>query len=180
MKTGSTIEQPQKQKEALQPRLHLTRAQELAGWCTSRLDTCTWGHGAEVLRLVLFLIAGGLAALGNLVCVWFFSHDTPLPHAFYTVIATEVSVLISFLLNDRFTFHSLLDGRRSWRLRCLRFHGSATVGFVFTLLISDVTYYLVHLSSLNAQALALILATVINFLLHRFWTYRAASPISSM
>jgi len=146
----------------------------LPTWLMGRLDTLTGGHAHEGLRVISFLFMGGLAALVNLLGTWFFARYTSLPHGVYTILATEISLLCSFVLNDRFTFRSLIDSRRPYWLRCIRFHGPAAVGFLFTLLVSDAGYYLAHLPSLIAQSVALILATVVNFVMHRFWTYRAA------
>ncbi len=168
----SRVEPLQEGETSLAPGLPMRRTQALYLWSLHYLNVSTRGNGVEALRVISFLFAGGLSALVNLLGVWVFARYTTLPHALYIVLATEISLLCSFFLNDRFTFRSLIDSRRPWWLRCLRFHGPAAFGFVFTLLVSDVAYYLMHLSSLIAQAVALILATVVNFSFHRFWTYR--------
>jgi putative flippase GtrA len=141
------------------------------------LDRWTWGHGAQALRLASFLIVGGLGTVVNLACVWVFSRHTALPYALYIVLATEVSLLCNFALNDRFTFRALVDGRRSWGKRCLRFHAPAMLGFVLTLLLSDVAHYVLHLPPLIAQGGAILIVTFVNFAVHHLWTYRAASEV---
>lgn len=154
-----------------------TRYQAFTRYCAARLDHYTHGHAAEVTRVVSFLIVGGLGALVNLGCVWLFSTLTPLPHEAYIVLATEIALLFNFLLNDRFTFHTMVDSRRPFWLRCLRFHGPSALGFVLTLLISYVVYHYGHLSSVLAQAVAILVVTVVNFLMHHFWTYRPMTPL---
>lgn len=127
------------------------------------------------MQVVSFLIVGGLGALVNLACVWVFSRFTSLPYDIYIVLSTEIALLCNFALNDRFTFQSLVDGRRPFWLRCLRFHGPSALGFVLTLLISYAGYHAGHLSPVIAQAVAILIVTVVNFLMHRFWTYRASA-----
>lgn len=160
------------------PNQPMTRYQAFYTSCYTSLDTFTRGHADEVVRLATFLFVGGAASLVNLGLVWLFSRHTTVPYAAYTIVATEVSLLCNFALNDRLTFRSLLDGRRSWWKRCLRFHGPATVGFLLTLLISDIAYYAGHLTPLFAQGLAILIVMFVNFAMHRLWTYRPARPAS--
>lgn len=154
-----------------------TRYQALTRYCVARLDQYTHGHAAEVTRVVSFLIVGGLGALVNLGFVWVFSSFMRLPHEVSIVLATEIALLFNFSLNDRFTFHTQIDSRRPYWLRCLRFHGPSALGFVLTLLISYVVYHYGHLSSVLAQAVAILVVTAINFLMHSFWTYRPTTPL---
>lgn len=178
----SSVDRAQRAGEAVEqvpfPNQPMTRYQAFYTSCYSSLDTLTRGHAAEVLRLTSFLFVGGVASLVNLGLVWLFSRHTAVPYAVYTIIATEVSLLCNFALNDRMTFRSLLDGQRSWWKRCVRFHGPATVGFLLTLLISDMAYYLGHLTPLFAQGLAILIVTFVNFAMHRLWTYRPARQAS--
>jgi dolichol-phosphate mannosyltransferase len=144
-------------------------------YCSARLDPYTRGHTAEVMRVVSFLIVGGLGTLVNLACVWVFSRYTSLPYDVYIVLATEIALLCNFWLNDRFTFHSLVDSRRPFWLRCVRFHGPSALGFVLTLIISYLAHHAGHLPPVLAQAVAILIVTVVNFLMHRLWTYRATT-----
>ena len=154
----------------------LTRYQAFYTLCASRLDPYTRGHTAEIMRVVSFLIVGGLGTLVNLACVWALGF-TSLPAEIDLVFATEIALLCNFLLNDRFTFHSLADSRRPFWLRCLRFHGPSALGFVLTLVISYTLLHAGHLKPVAAQAIAILVVTVVNFLMHRFWTYRAVATI---
>jgi putative flippase GtrA len=155
--------------------LPLTRYQAFYQLCYTRLEAYTRHHTAEVLRVVSFLIVGGLGAVVNLACVWALEHFTSIPGEACIVLATEVALLFNFLLNDRFTFHEMVDGRRPFWLRCVRFHGPAALGFVLTLVISDLAYRAGHLPLVVAQAIAILIVTVVNFVMHRLWTYRAAA-----
>jgi putative flippase GtrA len=86
-------------------------------------------------------------------------------------------LIYNFYLNDRFTFRSLIDSRRTWVQRLMRFHVPAMVGFVLTLAISSGLWTFVrvngdHFSPTLSQAIAIVFVTGVNFVMHRFWTYR--------
>jgi putative flippase GtrA len=146
------------------------------------LNRATGGRAAKIMPLLSFLVIGGSASVVNLVIVFLFDfidrtgHNEPIHHFIYAAIATEISLLYNFMLNDRFTFRALIDQRRTWLQRCIRFHGPASVGFTLTLALSTVFLLILpkHLahSSVIAQAMAIVIVTAVNFTMHRFWTYR--------
>ncbi len=160
------------------------------------LDRLSGGRAAQIIPLISFVVIGGSAALVNLAIVFAFDvldhahHNLPVQHLIYSAIATEVSLLYNFLLNDRFTFRALVDQRRTWLQRCIRFHGPASVGFGLTLALSSLFLLTTRQVTPNgiispslaalimkhngvvAQAMAIALVMVVNFTMHRFWTYR--------
>lgn len=127
---------------------------------------------SELTRGLWFLSIGGTVALLNLTLVWLFSHQHALPHVVYIIIVTECSILGSFFLNDRLTFRSLAIHRVSWIARCVRFHSVGAFGALFTIGLSATTFHVMRWSPTKAQAAAIVGATAVNFLSHRFWTYR--------
>ncbi len=171
----SSLEPVQERVDPEELALPLSRYQAFSRFCFTQLDVYTRGHAAEALRALSFLVVGGLGALVNLACVWVFSSFTPLPDAVDIVLATEIALLFNFLLNDRFTFHSLVDSRRPFWLRCVRFHGPSALGFVLTLVISLIAHQVAHVPTVVAQAIAILIVTVVNFLMHRLWTYRSVA-----
>jgi putative flippase GtrA len=144
------------------------------------VDAKTDGKAAEILRLVTFLAVGGSASLLNLACVWIFDrllHPTGGISVFLVLTAaTEISLLANFLLNDRFTFRTMVGEHRTFVQRAVRFHGPAMVGFGLTLLISNLAHHLAHFTLTTSQGIAILIVTVVNFLMHRHWTYREAHP----
>jgi len=142
------------------------------------LEEKSGGKGAELSRIISFLVIGGSAAVLNLVCVGLFSHIIDPHRAYWLIIslATEIALLFNFVLNDRFTFHSFADNSRTWLQRCVRFHGPGSIGFVLTLVISSFAFKVghPHLTPVTAQAIAIVIVTFVNFTLHRFWTFRPA------
>jgi len=126
----------------------------------------------ELIRVIQFLGVGGYVALLNLDLVWVFSQLNVLPYVVYVTMCTEVTICASFVLNDVLTFHSLKQGGHSRRIRLLRFHGSSALGALTTIAISAFCYHVLNMSPTFAQFIALGLSTVVNFSMHRFWTYR--------
>ncbi|MBA3824949.1 MAG: GtrA family protein [Ktedonobacterales bacterium] len=153
------------------------------------LDRASGGRAAKLMPLLSFLVIGGSASVLNLVIIFaldFIRHPMPkdlVLHTIYSAIATEVSLIYNFMLNDRFTFRALVDMRRSWLQRCIRFHGPASVGFVLTLALSNLFVILLpaHLphNSVIAQAMAIVIVTAVNFTMHRFWTYRPSKSAAA-
>jgi dolichol-phosphate mannosyltransferase len=129
-------------------------------------------------RLISFLIVGGLGALVNIVffTLTYNRLERPFPglvaYLAAFVLATEVSLLFNFALNDQITFRQLRDQKRSWRGRCARFHVTSIGGTLLTLAISFSLLHFMHLPALFAQAFALIIATAFNFAFHHLFTYR--------
>lgn len=131
-------------------------------------------HHREAQRLVAFLIAGGLSALVTLGVT---SGLIEIAHTlfFWSALAgTELGILVNFSLNDRRAFHDLAGHRRSFPVRLLRYHMTCALGQSIILLSSVVLHNVVHWQAIFAQALPIAVVTGINFLMHRFWTYRGA------
>ncbi len=148
------------------------------------IDVKSGGKAAELVRIGQFLIVGGSASVLNLACVALFDkvfHPTGVWPVFFVILAaTEISLLFNFILNDRFTFRAFVSEHRTWLQRCIRFHGPASLGFVLTLLISNSVHQFVQLAHgkhpplIVGQAIAIVIVTAVNFLMHRHWTYREA------
>lgn len=138
----------------------------------TRLTRVSRGHTDEIVRLIAFLAIGAVVASINLLMVWVLSHQHLLPYVIYITLATEVSILCSFMLNDRITFQRLIASGHIWHVRCLRFHSAAAVGALFTIGLSTVMYHLAHFPPVAAQFTAIVVATGLNYSMHRFWTYR--------
>lgn len=157
-------------------------------WFYARVDRISHGRAATVMPVLSFLFVGGTASIVNLAVVFLCDlidrthHNDLTRHIIYSALATEISLLYNFALNDRFTFRALVDQRRRWWQRCLRFHIPASVGFVMTLALSSLFFTLttkIPYHSILAQALAILIVTVVNFMMHRFWTYRPVKTAPS-
>lgn len=134
---------------------------------------------AEASRFGSFLLVGGTASLLNLAIVGVLTikfHWTYLPAV---LIATEAGVFLGFLLNDRFTFRRLAGDAGTWLGRCLRFHGTYAVGQALTIAIGAGLVSLLRFQPLLAQAIAIGLVTLFNFVTVRFWAYRSRRHVQA-
>jgi putative flippase GtrA len=132
-------------------------------------------YAPAIRRLLSFLCIGGLGAALNLLCFSALNRilvrlSTGLVVYFVAfAIATELSLLHNFLLNDWMTFRDLRH--RHWARRCFRFHVTSTGGTLLTLGISFSLFHFLELPLLLAQGTALVAATLFNYLFHHIFTY---------
>lgn len=125
----------------------------------------------EIKRFVTFGAIGVVVTLVNLLLVWLFSHQHHFPYIAYVTLATECTLLLSFVLNDRLTFQQLISGR-AWYVRCARFHCASACAAIITIVVSSLVYHITHCSPVVAQIAAIPVASTANFAMHRLWTYR--------
>jgi putative flippase GtrA len=128
----------------------------------------------ETRRVFIFLFVGSLSALSNLIVIAVLSHSA-LAWSIWieSAIATELSLFVNFFLNNLLTFHNLPGvERRPWYIRLLRFHGAALVGNAVTVVIASLSFTYLHVSQVVSETIAIFIAFIVNFLMHRFWTFR--------
>ncbi|HZR40237.1 MAG TPA: GtrA family protein [Ktedonobacteraceae bacterium] len=165
------------QKPVNSPSYHATR------WAwTNRVldfaDSVTGRRAGLLQRLFSFLFIGGIGAIVNVLC-FTVAYASLLPLAIALIayfgaffLATEVSILMNFVLNDRITFRHLHTSDLSWWMRCVRFHITSIGGTLLTFCISFSLLHFIHILALLSQAIALAVATIFNFVGHHFFTYR--------
>jgi putative flippase GtrA len=94
----------------------------------------THKHEALIKRLLSFLCIGGVGAIVNVICFTLSYHvlqplvGAPIPYFGAFCLATELSLLTNFMLNDHFTFRRLRRFIGPWHARCLRFHTTCIGG----------------------------------------------------
>lgn len=141
----------------------------------SRLDTGIRRLGRsrvdEIKRFVTFGAIGAFVTLVNLSLVWLLSHQHHFPYVVYVTLATECTLLLSFVLNDRLTFQQMVSGR-AWYVRCVRFHCASACAAIITIVVSSLVYHTTHCAPVVAQFAAIPVASTANFAMHRLWTYR--------
>ncbi len=126
----------------------------------------------ESRRVVAFLIAGGVSALVTMSITQVALRWDGGRFLLAALLGTEVGILVSFALNDRFAFSDLDGHARSLLARLLRFHLTCAFGQSLILALSTALFDVVRWPSLLAQAVPIAVVTAVNFLVHRFWTYR--------
>lgn len=126
---------------------------------------------SEMRRFVSFLLMGGVCALLNLSIIGILTALLRWPYLPSALIATETSVFVGFLLNDHITFRDLAGRRRSWLRRCLGFHGAAVAGQLLTFSLAAGLITILHFIPFFAQASALGVMAIFNFVAQRYVTY---------
>jgi len=150
----------------------------LADNVLARVEQITHGKAGWLQRAFTYVFIGGIAAVINLVVLYLMYNVVKLPIVdsvrwlIAFLIAAEISTFSNFVLNDRFTFSHLSGHARSWWARCLRFHSTSAAGTIATLVMSFGFKTWLGMSALLAEAVAILLALVLNFTMHHVWTYR--------
>ncbi len=127
---------------------------------------------AEARRVVAFLLAGGVSALVTMAVTQVVLRADGGRFLLAALLGTEIGILANFALNDRFAFADLDGHARPMLERLLRFHLTCAFGQSLILALSTVLFEVAHWPSLLAQAVPIVFVTVVNFTIHRFWTYR--------
>ncbi len=150
----------------------------LADRALARAEEITHGKAGVLQRAFTYVFIGGIAAVINLIMLYLVYNVLALPLASNLhwligfLVAAEVSTMANFVLNDRITFSHLPGHARSWGARCLRFHSTSAAGTIATLVMSFAFKTWLGMTALIAEAVAILLALVLNFTMHHLWTYR--------
>jgi putative flippase GtrA len=150
------------------------------------VDERSNGRAGVIQRFATFLIVGGIAALVNLtvfaiglrvVASLTIPSLSPSVNAYVQnllayVVASEISILANFVLNDPITFSHLPGHDRPWLVRCLRFHVTCILGVIVTFAVENVMHFIVGVPAIFAEATGIIIALFFNFTVHHLFTYR--------
>lgn len=148
------------------------------------VDSVSGGRAGQLQRFVSFAFLGGLASLINLgVFHWVLSRSTPKNYdvrfmvAF--LLASEISIIVNFSLNDYFTFRHLPGHSRSWGARCSRFHMTSISAIILTFLITLGLSHGLHIDATLAQAISILIILFYNFTIHHLFTYRHVKTVAA-
>jgi putative flippase GtrA len=145
------------------------------------VDEKSNGRAGVIQRFATFLIVGGIAALVNLavfaIGLRLLTALSPRMNAYLQnllayVVASEISILANFVLNDPITFSHLPGHDRPWLVRFLRFHVTCILGVTVTFTVENVMHFIVGAPALYAEATGIIIALFFNFTVHHLFTYR--------
>jgi putative flippase GtrA len=146
-------------------------------------DSITHGRAGQLQTFISFAFLGGLASAVNLAVLYVVyyhslkSVDSNVRQVIAFLLASEISIVVNFALNDYFTFRYLPGHERSWRARCLRFHMTSTSAILLTFLINFSLTHGLHASFFVAQAVAILIVLFYNFAVHHLFTYRQVKPV---
>jgi dolichol-phosphate mannosyltransferase len=155
------------------------------GQRTAGESKASWRNGAHFLyqmaalrmgRMSRFAAVGALGTVLNLVLMWGLIHVADVHYVAAAVIATEVAILHNFVMQERFVFRDLRDGKHEWPLRLVQ---SVLYNNLDTVARLPVVILLVErlaLSAILAQAVTLVLAFVARFCFVSLVVYRPKRP----
>ena len=119
-------------------------------------------------RWLRFNAVGLLGVALQLAVLALLTRATPLPIAWASAVAVEITLLANFALHRRFTWPA--DGPH-WPRQLLRFHlGNGAVSLVGNTLLTPLLVHR-HVPILAANALAIALCSTANFTLASLWIF---------
>lgn len=135
----------------------------------------SWRNGAAFVyqllalrlgRMSRFAVVGGLGTLVNLAVMWLCLQVPGVNYVAAAVVAAEVSILHNFLLQERFVFRDMREGRHGYAMRMAHFFAFNNIEALLRMPLLVLLVSGLGLFSVLAQALTLGLAFVARF----FWT----------
>jgi dolichol-phosphate mannosyltransferase len=126
-------------------------------------------------KMSLFAVIGGLGALANIAIVWGLT-TAGINYIVAAIIASEVTIIGNFLLQERFVFHDM-RGQASgvWS----RFAKSFTFNNAELVIRIPIVALMVsggHISAVIATGITLIVAFVVRFVFHSLVVYAPRKP----
>lgn len=119
------------------------------------------------VQLVRFAVVGASGYVINLVVFWFATEQVGIHHVLAAVIAFVVAVTNNFLWNRHWTFRAA-DGHAGFQ--AARFLTVSLVSLGVNLAILQALISL-GLPEIGAQAIAVAVATPVNFIGNKLWTF---------
>lgn len=126
-------------------------------------------------KMSLFAVIGGLGAIANVAIVWALTH-VGVNYLVAAIIASEVTIIANFLLQERFVFHDMKgEASALWA----RFAKSFTFNNAELLIRIPIVALMVsggHLSAVIATGITLMVAFVVRFVFHSLVVYAPRKP----
>ncbi len=124
-------------------------------------------------RWLRFNAVGLLGVALQLAVLALLTHATPLPIAWASAFAVEITLLANFTLHRRFTWPA---NEPHWPRQLLRFHlGNGAVSLVGNTVLTPLLVHR-HMPVLAANAIAIALCSTANFTLASLWIFTARTP----
>ena len=125
------------------------------------------------LQLFKFCAVGGSGYVVNLIVFTFFLQLAHIHVLAHEAVAFLVAVTNNFWLNRHWTFGAK-DGHAGFQ--AARFFTVSVFAFVFAATVLESLVRFTHLSEVTAQAISIIVATPLNFVGNKMWSF--ARPAS--
>lgn len=121
-------------------------------------------------RLVRFGLVGLSGVLVNAAILWSLTEVASWHYLIGAAIATEVSILTNFALNDRWTFRDSWTAT-PWSRRAARYNGVALAGLTISLAVLAVLTTVLRMHYMVANLAAIGAATLWNFPVNSRFTW---------
>lgn len=115
-------------------------------------------------RLSRFAAVGALGAFVNLAVMWICMRMLGLHYLFAAALATEVSILHNFLVQERFVFGDMRDGRHSFTVRMAHFFAFNNAEMIVRMPVLALLVSGLGVLAVPAQALTIAAAFLLRFL----------------
>lgn len=126
----------------------------------------------HLIRFIKFGIVGGSGTVVNL-SIQYLLTLAGMHYIFAGVIATELSIINNFLLNNFWTWKdNPAKTKRSFAARLLKYNSSMIVTGIAQNLIMIFSTEIFHLNNLVSKFIAIVIITLINYVIHYFWTFK--------
>lgn len=123
-------------------------------------------------RFIKFGIVGGSGTVVNLEIQYLLTL-AGMYYIFAGVIATEISIINNFLLNNFWTWKdNPAKNKRSFFARLLKYNSSMIITGIAQNLLMIFFTELFNLNDLISKFIAIVIITFVNYIIHYFWTFK--------
>ena len=149
------------------------RWEAAAGWTWRMIRRVHLGtkQPGNWLQLFHFAVVGGSGYVVNLIVFTLLTKGADINHLLAAVGAFVVAVSNNFLLNRHWTFRSQGSKESHAGFQAARFFTVSLVGLGVNLAILELLVSAAGLAELPSQAIAVALATPVNFIGNKLWTF---------
>lgn len=158
---GAAVQQPQGRWEAAANR----------AWGIVRRVHLGTKQPGNWLQLFHFAVVGGSGYVVNLIVFTLLTKGADVNHLLAAVGAFVVAVTNNFLLNRHWTFRRQGSKQSHAGFQAARFFTVSLVGLGVNLAILELLVSGVGMAELPSQAIAVALATPVNFIGNKLWTF---------
>lgn len=121
-------------------------------------------------KMSLFAIVGGLGAVANVLIVWLLTAMN-VDYIVAAIVAAELTIVGNFILIERFVFHDMRDQASSVWSRFAKSFGFNNVEAVIRIPILALIVENLHISSVLATGITLVVAFFARFVFHSLVVY---------
>ncbi|MCD6329909.1 MAG: GtrA family protein [Candidatus Cloacimonetes bacterium] len=126
----------------------------------------------HLMRFIKFGIVGGSGTVVNLG-VQYLLTLAGMHYIFAGVIATEISIINNFLLNNFWTWKdNPAKSKRSFVARLLKYNSSMIITGIAQNFLMIFFTELFKINDLISKFIAIVIITFVNYIIHYFWTFK--------